>query len=93
MALAKVGPKYRVTIPKSAREAVGLKVGDFVEATVGRDGIVLRPKVVVDERVQVKKRLERAEADVKAGKVLGPFASARAALRAVRQRAHARLAH
>src|SRR5262249_37010159 len=38
-AATKVGPKLQVTIPKNVREAVGLKVGDLVEASVGRDGI------------------------------------------------------
>lgn len=93
MGLAKIGPKFQVTIPKSAREAVGLQVGDLVEATVARDGILLRPKLVLDKRLDIKKRLEAAEADVKAGRVLGPFKSARAALRAVKRRAHARPAH
>ena len=40
-AATKVGPKFQVTIPKNVRDAVGLKVGDLVEASVGRDGIVL----------------------------------------------------
>jgi len=93
MGLTKIGPKFQVTLPKSAREAVGLQVGDLVEATVARDGILLRPKLVLEKRLDIKKRLEVAEADVKAGRVLGPFKSARAALRAVKRRAHARPAH
>ena len=39
-AATKVGPKFQVTIPKNVRDAVGLKVGDLVEASVGREGIV-----------------------------------------------------
>jgi AbrB family looped-hinge helix DNA binding protein len=35
-----VGPKFQVTIPKNVREGGGLKVGDMVEAAMGRDGIV-----------------------------------------------------
>lgn len=48
MPLTKVGPKYQVTIPKEAREALRIKVGDLVEATVEEQTVVLRPKVVLD---------------------------------------------
>jgi AbrB family looped-hinge helix DNA binding protein len=49
MALTKVGPKFQVTIPKEAREAVGLQVGDLMEATPTKEGVLLRPKVAVDK--------------------------------------------
>lgn len=49
MALTKVGPKFQVTIPKVAREAIGLHVGDLVEATTTKEGVLLRPKVAVDK--------------------------------------------
>lgn len=49
MALTKIGPKFQVTIPKTAREAVGLGVGDMVEATVTKNGVLLRPQVVMDK--------------------------------------------
>ena len=44
----KVGPKYQVTIPKQVREAIGLRVGDLVEASAQGGVIILRPKVLVD---------------------------------------------
>ena len=47
MALTKVGPKYQVTIPKEAREAVGLAVGDLVDATPTKDGVRLCPPAVI----------------------------------------------
>jgi len=53
-AATKVGPKFQVTIPKSVRDAVGLKVGDLVEASVGREGIVLRQKVLIDKPVSLE---------------------------------------
>jgi AbrB family looped-hinge helix DNA binding protein len=89
-AATKVGPKFQVTIPKNVRDAVGLKVGDLVEASVGRDGIVLRQKVLIDKPVSLGRQLEESDAAVKAGRVLGPFKSAGAALKAVK--AHARRA-
>jgi AbrB family looped-hinge helix DNA binding protein len=91
-ALTKVGPKFQVTIPKKIREAVGLSVGDIVETTVSRDGIVLRRKAVVD-RPDLTKRFEAAERAVKEGRVLGPFTTASAAMRALKHRARARRSH
>lgn len=77
MALIRVGPKYQVTIPKATREAIGLKVGDFVDARVERKGVVtLRPKVLIDKSY-IDHRLQEAEEDIKAGRAYGPFKSAR----------------
>jgi AbrB family looped-hinge helix DNA binding protein len=89
-AATKVGPKFQVTIPKTVRDAVGLKVGDLVEASVGREGIVLRQKVLIDKAVSLARQLEQSDAAVTAGRVLGPFKSAGAAMKAVK--AHARRA-
>ena len=61
-AATKVGPKFQVTIPKNVRDAVGLKVGDLVEASVGRDGIVLRQKVLIDKPVSLARQLEESDA-------------------------------
>ena len=83
MPLTKVGPKYQITLPKAARDAVGLKIGDFVEATVGSGGIVLRPKMVVDKDPRVEAMLREAEADIKAGRVHGPYDSAATAIRSL----------
>jgi AbrB family looped-hinge helix DNA binding protein len=83
----KVGPKFQITIPKNVRDAVGLKMGDLVEASVGRDGIVLRQKVRIDEPVSLARQLEESEAAVRAGRFLGPFKSAGAAMKAVKARA------
>ena len=77
-AATKVGPKFQVTIPKNVRDGVGLKVGDLVEASVGRDGIVL---------LSLARYLEESEAAVRAGQFLGPFKSAGAAMKAVKARA------
>ena len=70
--LTRVGARYQLTIPKEAREAIGLKAGDLVEARPGKGVIILYPKTVVD-KVDVDKRLREAEEDVGAGRVHGPF--------------------
>lgn len=85
-------------MPKAARDALGLKSGDFLEATVTRGAMVLRPKVLRDRDEflkQLKKDIETSEAAVKAGRVLGSFDNAGDAARAFEQfkkkrRAHAR---
>ena len=75
MALTRVGPKYQVTIPKATREAVGLAVGDFMEATPAPGGVLLKVKSVVDKHPVIDARLREAEADVRAGRTHGPFTS------------------
>src|SRR5262249_61059372 len=75
-AATKVGPKFQVTIPKKVRDAVGLKVGDLVEASVGRDGIVLRQKVLIDKPVSLARQLEESDAAVEAGGGPGPIKTA-----------------
>lgn len=89
----KLGPKYQVTIPKAVRDALGLKVGDLVETTISRAGAVIRPVVLVPKKVDVKKRLAAAERAVKEGRVLGPFDSAAAVMRALKHEARARRPH
>lgn len=44
----------------------------------------------IDRKVVSRKRLAEAEADVRAGRVLGPFKSSTAAIRAMKKRSHAR---
>lgn len=85
-AITKIGPKYQVVIPKKIRESLRLRVGDFVEATVSRRGVVLQPKVVVDRPLD--DALAEAVADVKAGRVSKPYRSASALVRDLKRRGH-----
>lgn len=89
----KVGPKFQVTIPKQVRDALGIKAGDLVETSLGREGAVIRPVDLVPRKVDLKKRFEAAERAVKEGRVLGPFKTASAAMSALNQRARARRPH
>lgn len=58
--LVRIKEKYQVTIPAKLRELVPLHTGDYLEASVYQDGILLRPT-----RVQVALR---AEMDTPKGK-------------------------
>lgn len=92
----KVGPKFQVVIPKKLRETARLKVGDFLRAELRRDGILLKPATLVERnfKAELDRELAEAMAEVKAGRVLGPFDNASDVLRAAKayakQRAHAR---
>ena len=70
MSLVKVKQKHQITLPSVIRAEVGLAVGDWVEAKVEKGRVVLTPKSIVDRRIV------EALADVKAGRVYGPFSSA-----------------
>ena len=48
MPLVTVKPKFQVTIPAKLRKGLDLREGDLMEATLVGDGILLRPKEVVD---------------------------------------------
>jgi AbrB family looped-hinge helix DNA binding protein len=100
-ALTRITSNFQITMPKAARDALRLKRGDFLEATVEQGAVVLRPKVLRDRAEfvkQLKKDIEASKAAVKAGRVLGPFDNARDAMRALRdvtkkrRRGHARTA-
>jgi len=82
-AATRIGPKFQIVIPKQIREAARLRVGDYVEATLTRQGIVLRPKALVDRGLE--RALSEALADVAAGRVSKPFSSARALVRALKR--------
>jgi AbrB family looped-hinge helix DNA binding protein len=65
MALVTIKDKFQVTIPAKLRERIGVRSGDLMEATVEGDGILLRPKAVVD-RAAVADQLEQILADTPA---------------------------
>lgn len=79
----KVGHKYQVVIPKSVRDAAGLRVGDYVEANLTKEGILLRPKTLVDR--DLNNALKEALADVAAGRMSKPFKSARTLVRSMKR--------
>ena len=48
MPLVTVKPKFQITIPAKLRKGLDLHEGDLLEAIVVGDGILFRPKEVVD---------------------------------------------
>ena len=48
MPITKLGQRRQVVIPKALCEALGLRVGDFVEVKRTRSAIVVKPTRLVD---------------------------------------------
>ena len=48
MPFVTVKPKFQVTIPAKLRRGIDLREGDIMEAILVDDGILFRPKEVVD---------------------------------------------
>ena len=75
MSVAVIRAKGQVTIPQDVREAAPREAGDPVEIEITADGILLRPKKLIDASQawfwsQEWQRGEReASADIRAGRV------------------------
>jgi AbrB family looped-hinge helix DNA binding protein len=79
--LVKVKEKFQVTLPASVRRKVKVAVGDLLEAQVRGRTITLTPKMTIDRDIDLS--LE----DFKRGRFIGPFRTAKAAIRALRRAA------
>ena len=49
MSLVQVREKAQITIPSKIRKALGIKKGDYLQAQVENNKIVLVPKVLIDK--------------------------------------------
>jgi AbrB family looped-hinge helix DNA binding protein len=66
MPLVTVKDKFQVTIPAKLRERIKIQIGDLLEVSVHEEGLLLRPKEVVDRKAiadQVEAILRDAPAD------------------------------
>jgi AbrB family looped-hinge helix DNA binding protein len=91
----KIQNKGQVTIPTAVRRQAGLSKGDLVNFAFQRGKIVITPRTVIDrsqfrtaddeytpeQRRIIDARLAKAEADIRAGRVHGPFKSAGEAIK------------
>lgn len=82
MPLVKVKDKYQVTLPAPVRQRVGVAVGDLLEAKVEGKKITLTPKALIDKELHASLLASLAEAEKG---TIGPFRSARAAIRALKR--------
>lgn len=88
--IVRVQKKGQVTLPTRLRSQAGITDGDLIEATFQRGKIILTPKVVIDrlhfphaddeytpaQRRIIDARLDKADADIRAGRVSRTFETA-----------------
>jgi AbrB family looped-hinge helix DNA binding protein len=85
MPTVKLGASRQIVIPKKLYDELGLAAGDYLEVELYEGGkLLVTPKELVDRHPEIDKRLAEAEADVKAGRVRGPFKNGREAVAALR---------
>jgi AbrB family looped-hinge helix DNA binding protein len=79
MALVRITRNFQVSIPKKVRDILGLQEGDFIEVEERDGAIVMLPKKLIDAdqawfwSPEWQKGEREAEADIRAGRVSGPF--------------------
>ena len=70
--VSRIGQRRQVVIPKRVFEALQLQEGDFVEVTVERGRLAMRPKRLVDVSEVLTKseaaKVRQGEAQLKAGR-------------------------
>ena len=92
MPIGKIGQRRQVVIPKEICEELGLQTGDFVEVKQVKGTVVIKPKKLVDadevltpaQKAEIDARLAEGLEDIKHDRVLGPFDTAKGAMRALR---------
>lgn len=77
--IVKIGASRQVIIPKKIHDRLGLRAGDYLEVELNDDKLLITPKALVE------KRLAEALADVKHGRVHGPYRSAKNMLHSLRR--------
>lgn len=78
MTIITIKNKYQIVIPAKVRKEAGLRVGDFLEARIGKKKeIILTAQTVVDREkwAHLPKGIREGLEDVRAGRVKGPFYS------------------
>jgi AbrB family looped-hinge helix DNA binding protein len=72
MPVVKICTNRQITIPKSVFDELGLKEGDFMEVTRSKEGVVVKPKILVSPddilTPEEEKLVRRGEAQLKKGK-------------------------
>jgi AbrB family looped-hinge helix DNA binding protein len=90
MPVVKVMERRQVVIPKEIFEQLHLEVGDYLEATVEGGKIVYIPKQLVDRdpwywSAEGQAAIQESLQEYEEGKVIGPFKSAKVALKALKK--------
>ena len=78
-AVVKIGVSRQVAIPKKLHDQLGLEPGDYLQMELEGDRLVLTPQALVE------KRLAEGLADLRKGRVNGPFGSVPELLQSLRR--------
>jgi AbrB family looped-hinge helix DNA binding protein len=78
MPVVKIRTNRQVTIPKTIFDELGLEEGQFVEVVRQQNGVFFKPKKLVDSDI------EEALRDIDEGRVIGPFKTAKTAIKALK---------
>ncbi len=78
-AVVKIGVSRQVAIPKKLHDQLGLAPGDYLQMELDGDRLVLTPQAMIE------KRLAEGLADIRKGRVHGPFSSVPELLRSLRK--------
>lgn len=91
MHAVKIGPKHQITIPREVFDSLHLEVGDFLDARVKDNVIVLVPKKLVAKNqlwfwTKEWQAMEReADEAIAKGEISGPFSKASDAIKALKK--------
>lgn len=91
MPAIKIGPKHQITIPKEVFDSLHLEVGDFLEARIKDNAIVLIPKKLVPKdqewfwTKEWQEMEKEADESLKKGELIGPFSKASDAIKALKK--------
>jgi AbrB family looped-hinge helix DNA binding protein len=59
MPLVRVLRNGQITMPKGLRKVLGIKEGDVLEVTLGKTGVLLKPKVLIDKESVLSRKGKR----------------------------------
>jgi AbrB family looped-hinge helix DNA binding protein len=87
----RIGPKHQITIPKDIFERLHLEVGDFMDAGIKNNAIVLIPKKLIPKdqawfwTEEWQKKEREADEAISRGELFGPFSNMKDALKALKK--------
>jgi AbrB family looped-hinge helix DNA binding protein len=90
--ITRISPKHQITIPKEAFEKLNLEVGDFLEANVTGEGLLLVPKKLISKdqawfwTKEWQEKEKEADEAIGRGELSGPFKNADELIRHLRKR-------
>lgn len=91
MPAVKIGPKHQITIPREVFDSMNLEVGDFLEARMKDNAIVLIPQKLVPRdqewfwSKEWQKMEKEADEAIAKGETIGPFLKASDAVKALKK--------